>query len=304
MRGKRFSQVTLVLLSLLALTLFLPTPQQITGSAVYNSQDAQDLLEQAVKGPIFSSLSATNMCIQIREGDSFDITTASGETIITQTTGLCDGLENEDLIVRFNSFDAFVEIVSNPTPTALKLGSAGNRYYILESKLVRSGGDVVCDAEFKSNYCSAAKSLATPDELIMGDLSCCIDKPTLAQKKKISTHYASTGFINEYNSPNQESTNPTDNSLFLILGGSAFFLLIIVLVSVFVFRSSSKKEEPQDPKMVELENYVGQTLSQGYSEEQIKGYLAQQGWAQDKINESFNKVEDEIQNSKISIPEK
>ncbi|RME77346.1 hypothetical protein D6774_04680 [Candidatus Woesearchaeota archaeon] len=310
---KRASQIAFAFLLLTGIVLVLHSSGQpsITGFAVKDSSQTGVLLESALNdNSVFSKAGVSNLCL-IVENISYDVSKTSDVFVVSQSSGDCDGPLQEDLIIKFNSYEDFLGVVSDPTPLNIVRGRAGVHYYILPSRMVQTGGNVICDAEFKAKYCPVARSLTTEEELIRGDLTCCIDKLTPELEKLMEEHYASGTFVNE-DSPVVHQ--PANNGFWMWIIGLFVGLLVIILISVITLRVMTKEQTKKSESNAEsngtidqLKAYIEQTLAQGYSPEQIRAYLEGQGWSDAKLDEAFSaitKQESQSVYSPISIPEK
>ena len=276
-------------------------------------------LQTALSSSAFANLvSSASLCLVINDPANYDsyraVKTSSGWQV-SQTTGLCNGVYGEDLIVQFNKLSSFVNLIANPSPKTIINGRGGASYYILPSKFIKSGGDVVCDANFKSKFCSALKTSATATQLIGGDMSCCLGTLTKEQKKLLQQHINTKGFTDETGIVTKQvpgSTKSTD--LVSKIKNNIVFLGLFIVVGIFIgvglFMFGKKKPpvikkedganvniftsameistQTQDPRLVQLQQYVSQTLAQGYTEEQVKQILLSQGWDQGTLDAVMN----------------
>ncbi|MFC1755421.1 hypothetical protein ACFL96_18860 [Thermoproteota archaeon] len=278
----------------------------ITGYAVYDEADATQKIEAAFATATFiNTIPNANICIQIKDGTDehvFKVRKAPAGVTVTDSTDYCDGQSAEDIIIKFVSYDDFSDLMASFTVSNIIAGTGGSKYYILPSKYVKSGGDVVCNSAFKAKFCGAASQFGGAEELIAGDMYCCLDTLTREQQRLLSDHLAESGFENEL-APLEEEPG---SSGFL---GSYFFYFIIGLfvlmgVGVVVLKKkpSPKLEKkpsvagpapatpPEDPKVAQLADYISNTLKTGYTKEQVYQHLVQQGWQQDIMNKAFAKA--------------
>jgi hypothetical protein len=279
----------------------------LTGYAVYEGDVAKQKLETALSGASFvNMISNANICVLIRDLDREHVLkvrkTPMGVTVVDSNDYYCDGKAVEDLIIKFVSYDAFIELMDSFTVENVVAGRAGNSYYILDSKLVKPGGDVVCDQSFKDNFCNAVMQLGTPEQLIAGDMYCCLDSLTRDQQRLLSDHLAESGFENEMATVEEPAEIPNLSYLFVIILG----VFILLGVGVFLFRRKPKvpvkpvevtkpvvpmQAPPEDPRMRQLKDYIVNTLKVGYPREQVYQYLQQQGWRPELLNKAFSEIE-------------
>ena len=280
----------------------------ITGFAVYDSSEAQQLLETAIESSsFFEQVPQTNFCVMIKGGEevhSLDITKSGSSAIVRETRDMCDGVEREDLIVKFNSYDDFKEIMENPSTNAIMSGRAGEKYYILESKFVEKGGNVLCDEIFKERFCGAALQFGTSEQLIEGDLSCCLGKLTAAQQKLLDEHLGLGEFADE--------TVAKPEKTFLTITNLIAFLFIIIIVFITVAGTINNKrhkqmtmkkaEEVLRTKTESLKKYIHDALDNGYSATQIEGHLKENGWEENILSAAFTEVHHERHIAKTYKP--
>jgi hypothetical protein len=94
----------------------------------------------------------------------------------------------------------------------------------------------------------------------------------------------------------QSEVKSSDNTLILLSGVSMIIIMcVVVLLAVKKQKSKSSANKQlaqavQNPQMVQLRNYVVQSLHQGYSKEQIVGHLLQHGYQKQMIDEVFKYV--------------
>jgi hypothetical protein len=209
--------------------------------------------------------------------------------------------------VQFQTYDAFSKIVDDPSPRNVAKGAIDQDFQILQSRYVELGGNVVCDAAFKVKYCSALKTMASPEQLIDGDLTCCIDKLTSAQKTLLEQHLQEGNFKDEIGILEQPSGGiaglATTTNL-IALGGAVFVIIIIIVVVMARGKKAAPKAaapaapttpaqpsapaipqqpyyQPETQEITELRNYVAGALGQGYRPDEIRTHLLEIGWDSD-----------------------
>jgi len=218
--------------------------------------------------------------------------------------GFCTGEQSEDIIIQFSDYDKFSRIMDDPSPRNVANAALNREFEIVPSRYVELGGNVVCDATFKVKYCGALNSVATPDQLIDGDMVCCIDKLTSSQKKLLEQHMEEGNFKDEIGILQQPSGGimafATLTNI-IALGG---ILIVIILIAVLVSRGKGKSSAPKPssttssmpttpampaqqpyyapqaeaPEVTELKNYVRQAIGEGYQVDEIRSHLLEIGW--------------------------
>ncbi|MBU0461093.1 MAG: hypothetical protein KJ574_00760 [Nanoarchaeota archaeon] len=314
---KGLAHLIFILFIIYIITIFFLHPEffgsgKITGYAVYDSTEAKQKIETAFSGASFmNAISNANFCIQIKDNDTehvFKVRKTPTGISIANSYDYCDGQLQEDVIVKFASYDAFAELMDDFTIFNIVVGMNSFKYQILDSRIIKPGGDVVCDDAFKAKFCNAVSQFGTPEELIEGDLYCCLDAMTNAQRNLLEQHLRDTGFQNEIQPVSETPSAGFLSSYYFyaILG-----VLVLLGVSVFIFRrrpgakisapagaapsippsaAAPPIAPPEDPRITALREYVAGTLNAGYSPEQVYQALLQQGWGQDVLNDIFTKT--------------
>jgi hypothetical protein len=213
----------------------------------------------------------------------------------------CAGTYYEDLIIQFPTYDAFSKLVDDPTPRNIANGAINREFEVLPSKYVELGGNVICDATFKFKYCTATKTMATNEQLIDGDMVCCIDKVTSAERKLLEQHTQEGNFKDEIGILEQPSPGVFGLSMttsLITLGGIVLVILIVVMIVAGGKKAAPKAKAPtvssaptmsqmpiaqpmpqaENPQITDLRNYVVQALSEGYDPNDIKTHLLDIGW--------------------------
>jgi hypothetical protein len=301
--------VVFIALVILGVSFILQTAVNLTGYAVLDATTAKAKLETALSSSaLFSQLQQASICVVINDPTqplSLEAIKSSTGWAVTETTGYCAGLTSEDIVVQFSTYDSFSKIVDNPSPMNIANGAISQDYQILQSRYVELGGNVICDAAFKVKYCGALKTMSTPDQLIDGDLTCCIDKLTSSQKKLLEQHLQEGNFRDEIGILEQPGASAVfmGMSLTMLLSiGGAVFVLIIIIVAVLAKGKKApsgmgaapamptmpttptmpamRAAQPQreDPQITDLRNYVAGALGQGYAPDEVRTHLLEIGW--------------------------
>jgi hypothetical protein len=301
--------VVFIALVILGVSFILQTAVNLTGYAVLDATTAKAKLETALSSSaLFSQLQQASICVVINDPTqplSLEAIKSSTGWAVTETTGYCAGLTSEDIVVQFSTYDSFSKIVDNPSPMNIANGAISQDYQILQSRYVELGGNVICDAAFKVKYCGALKTMSTPDQLIDGDLTCCIDRLTSSQKKLLEQHLQEGNFRDEIGILEQPGASAVfmGMSLTMLLSiGGAVFVLIIIIVAVLAKGKKApsgmgaapamptmpttptmpamRAAQPQreDPQITDLRNYVAGALGQGYAPDEVRTHLLEIGW--------------------------
>ncbi|MBI5398507.1 hypothetical protein HZB03_03515 [Candidatus Woesearchaeota archaeon] len=296
----------------------------LTGSATYDPTTAQTQLETALSSAQFlSQIPDARFCVAITTPEAIEsfFVEKTGPTykVMKSAAEYCGGPAFADFTIKYNSYDDFVAFAEDPSLANALAGIDGGAYQILPSRYVEAGGNVICNQQFKSTFCSALTTMATPEELIKGDLSCCMDTLTKDQQKLLQKHLEEDKFQDEL--PRAEwpkSLGPLGRFLTLTNMISALFVFIMLTIGIFVTVSHSKnralkqmeKAPPVtsisaalvppavDPAVLQVKAYTNEKLSQGYTPAQIQEHLLSVGWSQDLVNTVFTQIQkDRIQAS-------
>jgi hypothetical protein len=302
---------TFVLIVLVGLYFIVVYSASITGHAVLDEATAKAKLESALESSaLFGQVQQTSICVSINEPDQplslRAVKTSAGWTV-TETTGFCNGLDAEDIVIQFPGYDSYSEVVDNPSPRAIARAAISRDFEILPSRYIELGGNVICDATFKVKYCGALNTMATPAQLIEGDMACCIDKLTRSQKKMLEEHLEQDNFKDEIG-----IVETPGGIAGLGMTTSVIILAVVVLAilgGVGVVLMKKKGAVPaakpeavrpavpgalgapgapaaemapaaESPEVTELRNYVVQAMGQGYTAEEIRAHLLEIGWDQ------------------------
>ncbi|MBI5880773.1 hypothetical protein HZB90_01440 [archaeon] len=301
--------VVFIALVILGVSFILQTAVNLTGYAVLDATTAKAKLETALSSSaLFSQLQQASICVVINDPAqplSLEAIKSGTGWTVTETTGYCAGLTSEDVVVQFSTYDSFSRIVDDPSPMNIANGAISQDYQILQSRYVELGGNVICDAAFKVKYCGALKTMSTPDQLIDGDLTCCIDKLTSSQKKLLEQHLQEGNFRDEIGILEQPGASAVfmgmSLTMLLSIGGAAFILIIIIVAVLAKGKKAPsgmgaapampttpttstmpamRAAQPQreDPQITDLRNYVAGALGQGYAPDEVRTHLLEIGW--------------------------
>ena len=237
--------ISLIVISLAVMIFYGPN---MTGYAILDPDTAQQKLESALQSSsIFSGVLQANLCVVINDPEQ-PVTLHAQKTTdgwkVTQTTGFCRGLTAEDVVVQFPDYDSYSSIVNNPTPRNIASGAKNQVFPVLESKYVEPGGNVICDAAFKVKYCTALTAMASPEELIEGDLVCCLDTLTKEQRKLLETHLQQGNYKDEIGIIQKPSSTSLFSSSIAMIGGGGFIAILLIIVFVMMIKGKSGKKIP------------------------------------------------------------
>lgn len=295
--------------------LMYPDYFSITGNAVLEDQDSVDSLAAIIEtSHLFQSTNSISMCITINgENTSYIKINKQGSTVnVEPSEYLCGRNEIYDYNIAFINKNAFDDVMADFNVATLMSGKGGNKFYILPSRYVKAGGDIVCDADFKERFCDSASNLGTIEELIAGDLYCCVNDLTRTQQRLLSDHLETSGFSNE--APILElpaETSSLGTYAFMAIIGILFILGAgVVLVRNKVTGSNHASfdennsnafdeetnvqdnglsaQSQEDPRVTQLREYIRTVLVQGYTKEQVLEYLMSLGWGREILEPILN----------------
>lgn len=308
-----------LLLILLAISYVIKhtTLDGLTGSAVYDPTTAQAQLETALASASFlSPIAEISFCIAITTPDSIESffieKTGSAYQVTKSAQEFCAG-SLSDAVIKYNSYDDFTAFTENPSLANALAGIDGSAYQILPSRYVQAGGNVLCNQEFKSKFCSTLTTMGTPEQLIEADLSCCLDTLTKEQRMLVQKHLAEGQFQEEH--PLLEKPKPfgfLSNFLTLTNMIVVFFVFIMLTIGIFVTVSHSKHRAqkmmekapsapavplqpvvtpPVDPAVLQVKLYVNEKLGQGYTPAQVQEHLLSLGWNLEFVSSVFSEIQ-------------
>lgn len=301
-----------VIIIILSVYFILTSSPSMTGYTVLDAETAKAKLESALaSSAMFSQLQQASVCVVINDPEqplSLEAVKGSTGWKVSEMREFCAGQSAEDIMIQFSDYDKFSRIMDDPSPRNVANAALNREFEILPSRYVELGGNVICDATFKVKYCGALNNVATPDQLIDGDMVCCIDKLTSAQKKLLEQHMEEGKFKEEIGILQKPSGGimalATLTNL-IALGGA---LLVIILIAVLVSRGKGKvpaakpsatsssmpttpatpsrqpyyspqaAQQTETPEVTELKNYVRQAIGEGYGTDEIRAHLIEIGW--------------------------
>ncbi len=182
----------------------------------------------------------------------------------------CADPGQDNLIIKFNSFDDLLSASKNPKAFIAEKMNTG--YYIFPSNYVSIGGESSCPASFQQNYCAALYVDFSKTEIADMGLACCANYELTAEQQ---------AKVDEVKKGKAGSLQSPMDFLFSTTG-----IIIIIMVIIFiVIVSSLVVLKPKNP----LVEYVHTTRMQGYADEDIKNSLVQSGWDEKTIDDALTK---------------
>ena len=238
----------------------------ITGYAVATTSiDAQTALQQTLRNIDLETKDA-RMCINVRndvgEVFAFRLRQRGNLMDITPDNPHCEGPNNEDVVITFEDFNVLTSFNTNRMLQAAKQG----RIMLWESRYVRKGGDLICDASFEEKYCNFINSNIPKNKREELGITCCQDE--MAASGSIFGKY---WWI----------------LLILVMG------LILGITAIAVLRNT---EEPENLHQ-ELVDYIHITRQQNFGDKEIRTSLIAAGWDEDDVDTAFDEVRRHILNN-------
>ena len=273
-----------------------------------------DKIESMVTAmPYVSLLGDTDLCIIINTANgplSYNVAQTSLSLNVTKSGRFCDGVDLEDFIISFSNEDIFNEYTKDPVCSQFVSG-VGSDYYVLPSRYIEEGGNIICNSYFKDRFCDSFAQCVSSDELIEADLSCClIGELTHEQRVLLKQHLASGRYVDETGTDLSDIKLPgeSDSIIDTLIGGGnsliKWILFVVILGAVgagafFFFIKPKMETEPEEEidNSGQLHEYFRQTLEQGYTFGQIKQALLEQGWPEDIIDKEMASYYTKMQSS-------
>lgn len=190
--------------------------------------------------------------------------------ILSVQNEYCADPGQDNVIIKFNSYDDLVEAGANPKTFILEKQNTG--YYTFPSNYIQTGGSPQCTQSFQQKYCGPFFYYFTKTELSKMDLACCANY-------ELSPEQEAT--LNLLKGKKPVNLNTITEFLFSTTG---VIIAIIGIVFIIVI-ASLVMIKPKNP----LSDYVKNTRAQGYDDEQIKELLRQSGWDDKVISGAFKK---------------
>lgn len=237
-----------ILIVLVGLYFIVTSTVHLTGYAVLDASTAKAKLESALaSSSAFQQVTQASLCVVINDPEqplSLQAVKTSAGWTVSEMVGYCSGQVSEDLVAAFPDYDSFSKMVDNPSPRNIAQGAINQDYQILKSKYVELGGNVVCDAAFKVKYCSALNAMASPEQLIDGDMACCIEKMTKAQRQLLEQHLQQGTYRDELGILEQPSGVLGGMNMTSIIFSVVVLIIVIVGIVVGVLLKGGSKPAP------------------------------------------------------------
>ncbi len=237
-RGKAFVINSIfIMVVITSLILIMNSTPKITGMQVMDATTAKMKLETALQSSAFAGMiTQGSICVSINDPAAplnFQAVKSGTSWTVTEEDQLfCQGEQAHDLIILFKNHGDFSRMMDDPSPRNLINGAMLQTFEILPSRYVQSGGNVVCDASFRIKFCDALNQAVTPEQLIDGDLVCCLDDLSRSQRKQLEEHLQSGSYSDEIGILQQPASGFSMTSLFILIvilvvvgGGAAGFFL-------------------------------------------------------------------------------
>lgn len=263
-----------------AALLVVNSADKLTGMAVLETKEnVQAQVQQlANKLDFLNSVAEANMCLLIKMDAattySYKIEKLGSVIDVKPATELyCDGLDNEDFVFSYISYDAFLQHVNgNPTFENFKATGDGTNFYVLPSKYIEKGMTVKNTAEFETKFGTIFNKFSAAEKTQF------LTVPTAPQERGVTAAFPMS----------------------YIYFGSIFILAVIVLVLLL----PKLMKKPAIDETLQLVTYVKSALAKGYTEENIKESLIGSGWKEEAINNAIAaaKPQEEAQPQEAAQP--
>ena len=244
----------------------------ITGFATFASgSEVRNVVSQISSLDEFSLLKeGTQLCAVIEisnETAYYYKITKTGE-IVSYEEKYCADPNQDNIIVKFNSYDSLLQFQANPADFVKTKKNTG--YYVFPSNYVQQGGDVACSATFQKNYCPALYYDLKKSDMANLGLVCC-------------ANYELTADENAAIASLKKTKGGTLESPFTFLFSTTGIIVVIGAILFIVVISALIMVKPKNP----LVDYVASVRTQGYSDEDIKKALINSGWEQKTIDDAL-----------------
>lgn len=242
----------------------------ITGRAISGVTQDSVLAEIEATLPdidFIGDIKDANLCIIVNVDSStrysYEVVKIGEAIAVTSSSNwMCNGIDREDIIVSYVSYEKFRQHVNNPPDFAqLRSTSNGANFYIYPSKYIASGLLINNAGEFDERFGDVLRkymNAADVQKLLNPDLA-------VVQKPEGILSYI----------------------FYVILG----LVVVVILIGVFIFTHQKKPEVEQD---LELTAYIKSAISQGYTQEQVIELLVSNGWDKQKVEQALNSINSEV----------
>lgn len=183
--------MTCFILLLLIMTVVYFTYQQTpaTGGAFITlDKGKEELQDMLVRLPMTKYLGPMEFCVQIvlspEITHSYDVLKTSTQMLVSPSMNACSEFNN-DLVLRFPSYEKFKDLKSYPTCHKIVNNGRGQNYWFLPSRLWPLGDTPNCNADFQAKVCPAIYYCIDPKSIPGNALSCCVhDKLTQEEQQR------------------------------------------------------------------------------------------------------------------------
>lgn len=291
--------VVLLLFSLLLLAERELGISQLTGHAIYGTKqevkiELEELLQSFPLTRFVGEGSSICLFIEVSPGIiySYDIAKMDGRLVVSPSNNWnCDGTEGEDFILKYVSYDAFLEHKNNPTCNAFLSNGRGQNFWYLPSRLWPEGRNMFyCNEEFQEKYCPAIYYCTDPEKApVPIALECCSRSNLDAQQLLQAQQAAEQGLAENARGKSAVLRSPFFDYLKPLLFWT-FGIVIILLLLFTSLRLMKKPGKKRSEAMQMLQSYVENTLEAGFSEKQIREELKSKGWPEHIVEDVFQVV--------------
>ncbi|MBN2421314.1 hypothetical protein JXB27_03485 [Candidatus Woesearchaeota archaeon] len=237
----------------------------ITGRAVASPTKSSVLaeIENAIpKADFLDDISDMSACLIVSMSSttkySYELVKVDGVAAVTESSSeMCKGVQNEDFIVRYISYDALKSHLENPNFNRMKLEADGTYLFVYPSKYIEQGMTISDPAEFKQKFGALLNNYFTQQEI----------KTMLSPKT----------------AEEREPSSVMSYLFYFIIGT----VVAVVLIIGFILTQSKK---PEIKENLELAAYIKSSLAQGYQEEQVRQALLQSGWNPKSVDDAFKSM--------------
>ncbi len=234
----------------------------------------------------------SSVCLQIDVGDSvyaYHLEKQGNEITISESRNPdCNGETQEDFILKFTSYEAFLDAKSSPTCQKLLNNGRGQNYWFLPSKLWPKGDFPNCNEEFKEKYCPAIYHCMDPQDAPANTLGCCAQdalSPQQLERSKVAARLGLQG--NDRTTKSSILETPLTPSSFAWQFVLVAVILVLVFATIIIIKNRGGKAKKKEEAMQMLEGYIVNALNQDFTEAEIKNELRNKGWQQDAIDSAF-----------------
>lgn len=295
--------LTLVFVLAVIFSIFCSINKNITGFVTYTQDEVKSQVEDFVYFFPLTKYAGdnTSMCLIINMGNetySYDIKKQDEIISVVNSEWDCDGEEYEDIIIKYVDYESFADNKEKMTCSKMLKSGDGSDFWYLPSRLITREGDgmPVCNEEFQRKFCPAMHYCLDEARFDILNLSCCKKSELNAINPELgvlASNAKNEGFAaKELEEPTEVVSLGSEmfNFTYILIG---FAVIVLIVGLSFLVYKEIKKPRPEKEKELaippELSSYIRSTLAQGYTKEQIKQVLIQQGWDENTVNNALGK---------------